>query len=65
MAKYMSKENAHRYSWDWKWVWRGFCKNWADLKKTAWEFCIDGLAMTMQQIIWYWRFCLHRGRYIP
>jgi len=37
MAKYMAKECALRYSWDWGWVWRGFCQHWQRLKR-AWRF---------------------------
>ena len=64
MAKYMSKEFAHRYSWDWKWVWRGFCHDWKELKKAAWDILVDGQAMSMRQIIFYWRWCLRRGRFV-
>lgn len=36
MAKYMSKEQAGRYSWSWGWVWRGFCRHWT-LYKRYWH----------------------------
>lgn len=59
MAKYMSKEGAHRYSWSWGWVWRGFCKDWSWWKhywhrwyevegKTTFSNCLAG-----------WQFWLH------
>ena len=37
MAKEMSKNGMFRYSWSWSWVWKGFCKDWAKLKR-LWHY---------------------------
>lgn len=64
MAKYMSKENALRYSWSWGWVWKGFCNDWASLKKNFDDLMADGLINSFQQLLQFWRLCLHRGAYM-
>lgn len=62
MAKYMSKENAGRYSWSWGWVWRGFARDWRDWKrywrswferegKTTFRNCLYGWHLWLQGLI--------------
>lgn len=33
LAKYMSKELFHRYSWSWNWVYKGFVGTWQKAKR--------------------------------
>ncbi|MBA7537484.1 hypothetical protein ES705_29753 [subsurface metagenome] len=33
LAKYMAKEGAHKYSWSWGWVYKGFVKTWMAAKR--------------------------------
>jgi hypothetical protein len=64
MAKYMAKENALRYSWDWGWVWKGFCRDWAALKHSFNNLLADGFLQNFSQLLQFWRICLHRGGYL-
>lgn len=58
MAKYMSKENAFRYSWNWDWVWRGFCNDWKQLKKT-WRTANEaGANYSFSDLLRWWRLWL-------
>jgi len=59
MAKYMSKENIYRYSWDWGWVWRGFVKDWQKLKRYfSWLESV-GRPHKFEAILRAWRQWLH------
>jgi len=62
MAKYMSKENAGRYSWSLGWVWRGFCRHWLLWKRfwrewyekpgeTAFSNCLTGWQAWLKSMI--------------
>lgn len=64
MAKYMAKENALRYSWDWGWVWKGFCRDWAALKHNFANLVADGFLQNFSQLLQFWRICLHKGSYL-
>jgi len=61
MAKYMSKENIYRYSWSWGWVWKGFCKDWAYLKKLSWQYARYGFPVPFDRILRIWHACLKAG----
>jgi len=64
LCKYMSKENIYRYSWDWGWVWRGFCRDWRDLKRwanTSTQAMTEGF---MPYILSRWHAWLH-GNWEP
>lgn len=65
MAKYLAKENALRYSWSWTWVWKGFCRDWQNLKHEFDNLIADGFIRTFHDLLLFWRYCLHKGRYIP
>jgi hypothetical protein len=59
MAKYMSKEQAGRYSWSWGWVWRGFAGHWT-LWKRYWSrwFEREGVT-TFSNCLLGWQLWLH------
>lgn len=58
MASYMAKDNWYRYSWSWGWVWRGFCRDWARLKK-LWRYLNEsGEYYGFQKLLIWWRFWL-------
>lgn len=61
MAKYMSKENIYRYSWNWGWVWRGFVKDWTDLKRRFFALQKVFPNAKFSYILSVWADCLHRG----
>jgi hypothetical protein len=64
MAKYMSKDNYFRYSWNWDWVWRGFCKDWHRLK-VYWRWLNTGSELRpFSWVILAWRFWL-KGIWTP
>lgn len=64
MAKYLSKDNIFRYSWDWGWVWRGFVKDWQALKRLYQE-CYGSLCPSnIGLLIKIWRMWL-RGTWKP
>lgn len=58
LAKYMSKENAFRYSWNWDWVWRGFCRDWAHLKRSIAQMKAMGVHIPFPTILMAWRMWL-------
>jgi len=58
MAKYMSKENLYRYSWDWGWVWRGFCNDWKRLKRYRNWLIEGGLWIPYGKLMITWRLWL-------
>lgn len=61
MAKYMVKENAFRYSWNWGWVWKGFCRDWLDLKR-AWRSLNELYFFTpFEKLLKIWRAFLRLG----
>ena len=35
VSKYVSKDLDFRWSCSWNWVWKGFCRSWEQLKRTA------------------------------
>jgi len=55
MASYMAKDNAYRYSWNWDWVWRGFCRDWAKLKKLVALFNPGEYRTTHTFLLFCWR----------
>jgi len=61
MAKYLSKENIYRYSWNWGWVWRGFCRDWTELKRKARSLEEWGEPVPFKKILAFWTHCLHLG----
>lgn len=62
MAKYMSKENAFRYSWSWGWVWKGFCRDWHDLKQ-LWRSLNELFPFTpFEKLLKIWRAFLRQGQ---
>ena len=61
MAKYMSKENAFRYSWNWGWVWRGFCNDWRNLKRRWSVYSQYTCNATFGLLLQYWRYCLRNN----
>jgi len=61
MASYMSKPNLLRYSWNWDWVWRGFCKDWTQLKRRIWALTKAGCYTPFQDVIRFWTSCLRCG----
>jgi len=64
MAKYMSKENAFRYSWNWDWVWRGFCRDWKRLK-LLWRTLNEAAAdYSFSDLLRWWNLWL-RGFWQP
>jgi hypothetical protein len=62
MAKYMSKENAFRYSWSWDWVWRGFVKDWQKLKKVTGPYCEASGRGYYRTLLKFWRWLVIKGR---
>lgn len=58
LAKYMSKEGAGRYSWDWGWVWKGFVKDWCRLKRYWWRLREVGEHRSFTWLLTQWRLCL-------
>jgi hypothetical protein len=58
LAKYMSKENAGRYSWSWGWVWKGFVKDWNTLKRYWWKMREVGEIRSFEWLLNQWRLCL-------
>lgn len=61
MAKYMSKDNFFRYSWSWGWVWRGFCKDWSNLKKGIRESGAISEEQFRKVLLWLWHMWLRLG----
>jgi len=62
MAKYMSKENAERYSWSWSWVWKGFCKDWKLLKR-LWHYHNSFAAnIPFEKLLLVWKHFLKQKR---
>ncbi len=61
LAKYMSKEGAGRYSWDWGWVWKGFVKDWCRLKSYWWHLRDVGLYEPFEWLIRAWRIFCRQG----
>jgi len=61
MSKYMSKETALRYSWDWGWVWKGFCRDWKDLKKTWRDLNEFFPYVPFESLLKIWRGFLRHG----
>jgi len=59
MAKYMSKENAGRYSWSWGWVWRGFCKDWTYWKRFWRRYFERQGTVPFRHCLLGWQFWLH------
>jgi len=64
MAKYMSKEGAHRYSWSWGWVWRGFCNDWRQLKSAFYKAYGGYAPHIVDNLVTHWRNWL-RGVWQP
>jgi len=62
MAKYLSKENAFRYSWSWGWVWRGFCRDWTNLKKFVRDEGLVEESKILRAMLWLWHLWLKLGR---
>jgi hypothetical protein len=62
LVKYMSKENPFRYSWNWEWVWRGFVKDWNDLKRHWRNFETYGEYRPFSWLINQWRCWLVVGK---
>ena len=67
LAKYMVKDTElalfrGNYSWSWGWVWRGFVRDWTDLKR-AWAYANDVLhwGMSYGQLLAQWRFFCRVG----
>jgi len=58
MAKYMSKENAGRYSWSWGWVWRGFCGHWKLYKRWWANYFGNSPGANFNNLLAGWRFWL-------
>lgn len=58
MASYMAKDNWYRYSWNWGWVWRGFCRDWAKLKKQFWEYQKVGGQKPFSWLLQQWSYWL-------
>ena len=58
MAKYMSKEEAGRYSWSWGWVWRGFCNDWREWKRYWWLYFNKEGKTTFANCLAGWKFWL-------
>jgi len=59
LAKYMSKENAFRYSWSWSWVWKGFVKDWTALKR-LWRYNNQfAVPASFNELLLIWRHFLH------
>ncbi|MBA7669717.1 hypothetical protein ES703_77850 [subsurface metagenome] len=58
MAKYMAKAGSERYSWSWGWVWRGFCRDWHNLKR-LWHYLNEAAASyPFSDLIRWWRLWL-------
>lgn len=64
MAKYLSKDNMFRYSWNWDWVWRGFCRDWTKLKKLYNHVNACGSNIPFSDLLKLWRFWL-KGMWQP
>lgn len=64
MAKYLSKDNYFRYSWNWKWVWRGFCNDWRRLKRLVRQTYGDITGWVVQLLIYSWKLWL-QGKWQP
>jgi len=58
MASYMSKPNSLRYSWNWAWVWRGFVKDWNNLKRLWHQLNHFHPTYTFQWLLNQWAICL-------
>lgn len=58
MASYMSKGNLYRYSWNWDWVWRGFCRDWYNLKRRWRDYNQYFGYHSFSWLLNQWRLCL-------
>ena len=61
MAKYMSKDSFFRYSWNWPWVWRGFVKDWNQLKRWRNTWRDVGVNVPFSKILHFWKLCLRNN----
>lgn len=61
MAKYMSKENIFRYSWNWTWVWRGFVKDWTWLKRRFAALARSWRNTNFPLLLLWWKAALRKG----
>lgn len=57
VARYCARETAGRMSYSWGWVWRGFCRDWEDLKR-AWR---EWLMISWEDLLTFWNGCARLG----